>query len=97
LGVLGCFLPAHIIFVRQKKNKSVVVSIQIIDKSSGRYKLYKTIGSSSNETEIGSLVLKANEFINQTTGIQEFDFLNSNQIIHPILENITSHKLIRID
>lgn len=84
-------------FVRQKKNKSGVVSVQIIDKSSGRYKLYKTIGNSSNETEIERLVLKANEFINQTTGIQEFDFLNSNQIIQSILENITSHKLIGID
>lgn len=84
-------------FVRQKKNKSGVVSVQIIDKSSGRYKLHKTIGSSSNETEIESLVLKANEFINQTTGIQEFDFLNSNQIIQSILENITSHKLIGVD
>lgn len=84
-------------FVRQKKNISGVVSVQIIDKSSGRYKLHKTIGSSNDKTEIESLVLKANEFINQTTGIQEFDFLNSNQIIQSILENITSHKLIGID
>ena len=61
-------------FVRQKKNKSGVVSIQIIDKSSGKYKLYKTIGSSSVPAEIECLVLKANEFLNQTTGIQEFDF-----------------------
>lgn len=84
-------------FVRQKKNKSGVVSIQIIDKSSGKYKLYKTIGSSSVPAEIECLVLKANEFLNQTTGIQEFDFLNSNEIIESILANISSHKLIGID
>jgi len=84
-------------FVRQKKNKSGVVSVQIIDKSSGRYKLYKTIGSSNNDAEIERLVLKANEFLSQTIGVQEFDFLNSNQLIKSFLDNITSHKLVGID
>ena len=84
-------------FIRQKKNKSGVVSVQIIDKSSGRYKLYKTIGSSNNQDEIDNFVIKANDFLRQTTGIQEFDFLNSNQIIHSILQNITAHKLIGIE
>jgi hypothetical protein len=35
-------------FVRKKPNKSGVISIQVIDKSSGKYKLIKTIGSSSD-------------------------------------------------
>jgi len=39
-------------FVRQKKNKSGVVRVQIIDKSYGHYKLYKTIGS-SNDVVVG--------------------------------------------
>lgn len=34
-------------FVRKKKNPSGVVSIQIIDKSNGRYQVIKTIGSSA--------------------------------------------------
>jgi transposase len=84
-------------FIRKKKNKSGVISIQIIDKSSGKYKLFKTIGSSNNQNEIENLVVKANEFIKQTKGIQEFDFLNSNQIIKSFLDNITSHKLVGID
>jgi hypothetical protein len=29
-------------FARQKKNKSGVISVQVIDKSSGKYKLIKT-------------------------------------------------------
>lgn len=84
-------------FIRQKKNKSGVVSVQIIDKSSGKYKLFKTIGSSSEEEVIDTLVLQAKEFLNQLTGIQEFDFANSNQVISNILKSITSHKLIGTD
>lgn len=84
-------------FIRQKKNKSGVVSVQIIDKSSGKYKLFKTIGSSSEQEVIDTLVLQAKEFLNQIIGIQEFDFSNSNQLISNILNNITSHKLIGVD
>ena len=96
-GCPSAFFYLCIMFVRQKKNKSGVVSVQIIDKSSGRYKLYKTIGSSNIQFEIDNLVIKANEFLKQISGNQEIDFLNSNQIIQSLLENITSHKLVGID
>jgi len=36
-------------FIRKKKNPSGVISIQIIDKSLGKYKVIRTIGSSSDE------------------------------------------------
>jgi len=39
-------------FVRKKQNKSGVISVQIIDKSSGKYKVVKTIGSSSDEKQV---------------------------------------------
>jgi hypothetical protein len=61
-------------FVRKKKNKSGVVSVQIIDKSSGKYKVIKTIGSSSNEAEINALYLKGKKLILQYNGQQELDF-----------------------
>lgn len=50
-------------FVRKKKNKSGVISIQVIDKSSGYYKLIKTIGSSSDKSEIESLYKQGLKFI----------------------------------
>lgn len=84
-------------FIRQKKNKSGVVSVQIIDKSSGRYKVFKTIGSSSHQEEIDNLVLKATAFMKQHNGIQEFDFTDSKNVIYSILNNITSHKLVGIE
>jgi len=43
-------------FIREKRNSSGSVSVQIISKSSGKYKVVKTIGSSSNEQEILKLV-----------------------------------------
>ena len=84
-------------FVRQKKNKSGVISVQVIDKSIGRYKVLKTIGSSANTAEIEALLIKAHDFIKEYTGVQEFDFTNSNAIVHTILNNISSHKLAGIE
>lgn len=43
-------------FFRQKKNRSGVVSVQVIDKSSGKYRLVKTIGSSSDAAVVAELV-----------------------------------------
>jgi hypothetical protein len=39
-------------FVKKKKNKSGSTSIQIIDKSLGKYKVLRTIGSSTDKNEI---------------------------------------------
>jgi transposase len=46
-------------FVRRKRNPSGVISIQIIDKSSGSYEVFRTMGSSSDPAEIELLVRKA--------------------------------------
>lgn len=52
-------------FVRKKKNTSGSVSVQIISKESGRYKVRETIGCSSDENEIEKLVLKAEDRIKE--------------------------------
>ena len=54
-----CYFCA--MFVRKKKNPSGIVSIQIIDKSQGKYKVIKTIGSSSDTSEVESYYHKLNE------------------------------------
>jgi transposase len=64
-------------FVRKKKNRSGVISIQVIDKSSGSYKMIKTIGSSDNSDEIDQLYKKAKEFINTYQGQQVLNFSGS--------------------
>ena len=61
-------------FVREKKNKSGTVSIQIIDKSSGSYRVAKTVGSSSNPEEIAYLRKKAYMIIPTLIGQTSIDF-----------------------
>jgi len=47
-------------FIRQKNNKSgTTVSLQIIDKSRGRYKTVKTIGRSMDPLELDHLNVQA--------------------------------------
>jgi hypothetical protein len=46
-------------FVRRKKNKSGTVSIQIISKHTGKYRVIKSLGSSRNPEEIERLERKA--------------------------------------
>jgi hypothetical protein len=42
-------------FLRKKRNVSGSVSIQIIQKTGGKYRVIKTIGSSKNEQELQHL------------------------------------------
>ena len=61
-------------FVRHKKNKSGVISVQIIDKSSGKYKVHKTIGSSAEEKEVLNLTQEAHNYIQSYGGQSVLDF-----------------------
>lgn len=63
-----------VMFVREKKNKSGTVSIQIIDKSSGSYRVAKTVGSSSDPEEIAYLRKKAYTIIPTLIGQTSIDF-----------------------
>lgn len=62
------------VFVREKKNKSGTVSVQIIDKSSGSYRVVQTIGSSSDPEEIAYLRKKAYTTIPTLIGQTSIDF-----------------------
>lgn len=61
-------------FVRKKRNKSGVISIQVIDKSSGKYKLIKTIGSSDNEKEVDRLYEQGLDYVKHFQGQQTINF-----------------------
>lgn len=55
-------------FVRKKPNKSGLVSIQIIDKSSGKYVVRETVGSSDDPLEIEYLIKKGKQRILMLSG-----------------------------
>jgi len=76
LGVPELFFTFVFMYLRKKKNKSGVISVQVIDKSTGKYKVIKTIGSSSNPLEVENLVIQGQQWIKQKQGIIELDFTN---------------------
>jgi hypothetical protein len=85
-------------FIRKNKNRSGSVSIQIISKEAGRYKVIETIGSGKTQEEIAKLYLEAQlrlhqkQFTNQPSlfmypdelGIRNFVENLSNRQIHTI-------------
>lgn len=75
-------------FVRKKPNKSGVISVQVVDKSSGKYKMVKTIGSSSNLHEINRLVQEGKEWIKQKSGFLTLDFDNERDLAEKFLNGI---------
>lgn len=83
-------------FVRKKPNKSGLVSVQIIDKSQGKYKVVKTVGSSNDPDEIERLMVLAKDQTRQMVGLQEIDFTNHREIFEQVLSSITSHRLVGI-
>ncbi len=83
-------------FVRKKKNKSGIVSVQIIDKSTGKYTVVQTVGSSSVVHEIDYLFKKGQKEILR---IQEQYSLNFDQekeiaFVDTFMESIASISLI---
>ena len=75
-------------FDRNKRNKGDVISIQVIDKSSGKYKMVKTIGSSNDCKQIDKLVLKAEQWIRERQGLIEIDFTQERLQAEQILDSI---------
>lgn len=83
-------LGALKMFIRKKRNKSGILSVQVIDKSSGKYKVLKTIGSSSNLFELERLEQIALAWVRNYTGTLEFDFQNEQQIFEQFTNGIQS-------
>ena len=84
-------------FIRQKKNKSGVISVQVIDKSSGKYKLVKTIGSSSDKLKIIQLVTEAEIWLKKHSGLIEIDFTQSDILLEQLVGSIQQIKIVGIE
>lgn len=81
--------------MRKKKNPSGVVSIQIIDKSSGKYKLIKTVGSSSDPDRIDQLYKQAYLEIPRLTGQHQIEFSKQQEqrFVTDVLNSISEFQL----
>jgi hypothetical protein len=55
-------------YVRKKINPSGITSVQVIDKSTGKYRLIKTIGSSSDTSTVKPLYQQGKQWISNYVG-----------------------------
>lgn len=78
-------------FVRNKVNKSGVVSVQVIAKVKGKAKLVKTIGSSRNQSEIDEFYKQGQYFIKTFGGQAVISFSDKTHQIKSVFESINSH------
>jgi len=75
-------------FVRKKPNKSGKISVQVIHKAKGRYKVAKTIGNSADESEVKKLVALGEEWIKNHTGALDIPFSEEERIAGSVLESV---------
>lgn len=84
-------------FVRKKKNQSGKICVQVIDKSSGKYRVVHTVGSSTDQTQIASYVKVAKAWITNKQGSLEIDFSDTSQQIEKAFDSISAHKQVGYD
>ncbi|MDQ3551045.1 MAG: hypothetical protein M3413_05930 [Bacteroidota bacterium] len=83
-------------FIRQKKNNTGTISVQVIDKSSGRYKVVKTIGSSADKNIICEFVAQGKQYILKRIKQSTLDFTlgDDRHFYNAVYENIQSIQLL---
>lgn len=84
-------------YVRKKLNSSGKVSVQIIDKSSGKYRLIKTIGCSSDPNKVDRFFSEGEQWIRNKKGIIDIDFNNENELIRSFIDGIESLENIGVE
>ena len=98
ISILDLGVPeVFFMFIRKKKNKSGKISVQIIDKSTGKYKVINTLGCSSDPTEIEDYIKSGIQWIKNELDQLEIDFLGEQQIIDSCLRGIQQINVIGSD
>jgi len=83
-------------YIREKPNKSGVISVQIIDKSTGKYRLVKTVGSSADPLKVKVLLQEARRQMAKLTGqgSLNFDIGRENELIDLFFNGINDIRLV---
>jgi transposase len=81
-------------FVRKKKNKSGVISVQVMEKRNGRSVLVKTIGSSADEITVNKLFEQGRDYVLHFGGQQIFRFEDEQQIVQAHFNALQSFRLV---
>lgn len=84
-------------FIRELKSTNGKVYIQVVDKSSSKYKVLKSFGGTADDTQRHALRAKAQQWIVRQTKSAELDFSKSDAIVEQLFESITAIKRIGYD
>ena len=87
---LGVASYLYGMFLRKLKNRSGSVSVQIISKSTGKYKVLKTIGSSSDEQEVQKLVYLAKQEIERISQQPELFISERDTIVEQVFSSLNN-------
>ena len=77
-------------FLRKKKNKSCSISVQIISKSWGKYKVVKTIGSGRTEQEIQKLEYLGKQEIERLSCQPQLFISETDTIVERTFESLSN-------
>lgn len=76
------------VFLRKLKNRSGSISVQIISKASGKYRVLKTIGSGSDEQSIQKLMYLGNQELERLSGQSWLFVSQTDTIITHVFESL---------
>ncbi len=84
-------------FVRKINHPNGYTYVQVIDKSSGKYKVIKNLGRSKYPAEIKELLFQGKQYIDQKLGVQHLDFDNEKSLYQKVFNSITSLQLVGVE
>lgn len=84
-------------FIRRLRHPNGKVYIQVVDKTSGKYKVLKSFGSAVSQSSIVALERKAEQWIKSQKGLFELDFHDETSLFNKVLSHIISHKLVGVE
>ena len=84
-------------FIRRLKSKNGKTYIQVVDKSSRRYRVVKSFGGAKDTDEEEILLGKATEWMKRQSGLAEFDFSDIDAVFESFIDSITSLKRVGYD
>jgi len=79
-------------FIRKKNNPNGSITIQVVDKSAGSYRVVQNFGVAKTPVEQQNKIQQAGLWIKQKTGVKDFDFFEEDKLVELFLDSIQSLK-----
>lgn len=80
-------------FVRKLKNRSGSISVQVISKSGGKYKVVKSLGSAKSKEKIALLEQQALQYIEQISGQRKLFIDQEDLLLESQLSNLSNSQI----